>query len=221
MRACSTTQPSRGQRRGPPPPSPPPYNDNDDDDDDDANNGRNTKSETLPTNDILPSQRSQKTAIQSGMKRHSARHGALLEKMECIQSNQSESPLSIPQGTFGSPLKAESRFVDQSRSYWPNRSYNISGDSDIVEEQPILENSDLMNQSYDSKVQIKRKGKMVRIGSVPSSNPNSPDGRGISSRFMTHHTGEALEASHNVASHRRNKLKEAAGSFARFFKGSK
>ena len=187
--------------------------------DDDANNGHNTISETVPTNDILPSQRSQKAASQNAMKRHSARHGAILEKMERIQSNQSESP--IRQGTFGSPLKAESRFVDQSTSYWPNKSYNISGDSDIVEEQPILDNSDLMNQSYDSKVQIKRKGKMVRVGSVPSSNPNSPDGRGISSRFMTHHTGEALESSHNVASHRRNKLKEAAGSFARFFKGSK
>lgn len=93
----------------------------------------------------------------------------------------------------------------------------------------------------------KRKGsslKMVRrltmrsrTRSLPSSNPNSPDDRG-SSRFAmkthtnsqknrdAHHSGEEeagefAEAGTMVAAQKKSKLKGAAGSFARFFKGSK
>ncbi|KAI5083231.1 hypothetical protein GOP47_0002974 [Adiantum capillus-veneris] len=98
-------------------------------------------------------------------------------------------------------------------------------------------------RSCDTEAQ-KKKGsslKMVRrltmrsrTRSLPSSNPNSPDDRG-SSRFATkghtnshkhregHHSGEeeAGDLATVVGNQKKSKLKGAAGSFARFFKGSK
>ncbi|MCO5578737.1 hypothetical protein L7F22_032582 [Adiantum nelumboides] len=98
-------------------------------------------------------------------------------------------------------------------------------------------------RSCDTEAQ-KRKGstlKMVRrltlrsrTRSLPSSNPNSPNDRG-SSRFGTkghtnshkhregHHSGgdESGEIATVVGNQKKSKLKGAAGTFARFFKGSK
>jgi hypothetical protein len=152
----------------------------------------------------------------------------------CTLLNQSELPLPLPDQIAWSPSKAEFQLIEQITSYQPNKSCkdNLSRDTGISEgwNAAALDHSDAMKRSYDSKMQINRRGKVVRVGSLPSSRPNSPDGRAVSSRFTAHHhhrhhhhhAGEAMEASsHNAVPHRRNKLKEAAGSLARFFKGSK
>ena len=103
--------------------------------------------------------------------------------------------------------------------------------------------TDLQRSEGGSRKFIRALTMRTRIRSISNSNPTSPDGRG-SSRFIisskapvnfqkqrdysclsgngasSDASGEVAENSNNIAQ-KRNKLKEAAGSFARFFKGSK
>eukprot|EP00250_Pteridium_aquilinum_P018179 c23979_g6_i1 orf=218-4453(+) len=97
--------------------------------------------------------------------------------------------------------------------------------------------TDLQKRKGSSLKMVRRLTMRSRTMSLPSSNPNSPDDRG-SSRFAmkthtnsqknrdAHHSGEEevgdfAEASNMAAAQKKSILKGAAGSFARFFKGSK
>lgn len=118
-------------------------------------------------------------------------------------------------GSMEGPVDAESYCVDGRRSC----------------------DADPQKRKGSSLKMVRRLTMRSRTRSLPSSNPNSPDDRG-SSRFAmkthtnsqknrdAHHSGEEeagefAEASTMVAAQKKSKLKGAAGSFARFFKGSK
>lgn len=97
--------------------------------------------------------------------------------------------------------------------------------------------TDAQKRKGSSLKMVRRLTMRSRTRSLPSSNPNSPDDRG-SSRFATkghpnsqkhrdaHHSGDEeggdfTEASSMVGNQKKSKLKGAAGSFARFFKGGR